>query len=277
MRAEQFSTAVLDWFDRHGRHDLPWQQGINPYRVWVSEIMLQQTQVGRVLPKYEAFMRRFPDIETLASASLADVLSLWNGLGYNRRAKFLHESAQQIMREYSGTIPQTEAELVALPGIGKNTAGAILAYAFSQPVVFVETNIRTVFFHHFFAGHDSVDDKEVADMVELTLDREHPREWYWALMDYGTHLKSTVGGALARSRHYVKQSAFEGSRRQLRGEIIRRFVAGAFDLSDIVDERLESVIDDLVKEAFIERVGGQLRLRSAPVAAIITSDENTHR
>jgi len=237
--------------------------------------MLQQTQVSRVLPKYHAFLARFPDVQSLAMATLPEVLALWSGLGYNRRAKFLHMAAQQIVAKHGGIIPDRESDLIALPGIGKNTAGAILAYAFNQPVVFVETNIRTVFFHHFFADTDGVDDKEVAVLVSETCDPEHPREWYWALMDYGAHLKATAGGKLAQSKHYTRQTVFEGSKRQLRGEVIRRLLAGDTALSSITDNRLEAVLDDLMRESFIERIDGKLRLRAAPVAAIIATDEKT--
>lgn len=239
--------------------------------------MLQQTQVPRVLPKYQAFLKEFPDVKSLAAATLPDVLAVWNGLGYNRRAKFLHAAAQKIVAEHGGIVPNTEDELVALPGIGKNTAGAILAYAYNQPAVFVETNIRTVFFHHFFANRDNIDDKEVLALAVLVLDREHPREWYWALMDYGTHLKVTAGGKLLQSKHYSRQSKFEGSRRQLRGEVIRQLLAGNTELKDIADTRLESVLDDLVREMFIERINGRLRLRSGAVAAIIATDEKADR
>lgn len=238
--------------------------------------MLQQTQVVRVLPKYQAFIKKFPDIQHVAAATLPDVLALWSGLGYNRRAKFLHAAAQQIMARHGGEIPGNVTDLVALPGIGKNTAGAILAYAFNQPVVFVETNIRTVFFHHFFVDREQVDDKEIEAYVTQTLDAEHPREWYWALMDYGAHLKATAGAKLAQSKHYARQSKFEGSRRQLRGEVIRRLLAGA-SLDGITDERLTSVLDDLIQESFIKRSNGQLRLHGGAVAAIIATDEKADR
>src|SRR5262249_55616589 len=142
-------------------------------------------------------------------------------LGYNRRAKFLWQAAQTVVTEYGGRLPQTRAELVALPGIGPNTAGAVLAYAFSQPVAFIETNIRTVFIHHFFAGQQGIADCNILDLVTATLPPDNTREWYWALMDYGSHLKQVVGNLNTLSKHYSKQSAFAGSRRQLRGQVLR--------------------------------------------------------
>lgn len=230
--------------------------------------MLQQTQVGRVLPKYEQFMRLFPTIRSLADAPLVAVLKTWNGLGYNRRAKFLHAAADIVQREYGGVIPNTVESLSELPGVGKNTAGAIVAYAYNLPTVFIETNIRTVFFHHFFADAADIADKDLLALVEQTCDLEHPREWYWALMDYGTHLKQTLGNNISRSKHYVRQSKFEGSRRQLRGQIIKRLLLGPVELTDfekqISDERLTSVVDDLIREGMILRAEDQLRLTGQP-------------
>lgn len=130
---------------------MPWREDTRPYYVLVSEIMLQQTQVERVIPKFEAFIDKFPSTKELAKASLADVLTMWSGLGYNRRAKFLHEAAQMIENEFGGTFPDALQELVKLPGVGVNTAGAIVAYSFNQPVSFIETNVRTVYFYQFHA------------------------------------------------------------------------------------------------------------------------------
>ena len=267
MRADEpfhgFREAVWDYYRSHARR-MPWRDEPTPYHVLVSELMLQQTQVGRVLPKYKAFVRHFPSVESLAAAPLADVLGEWSGLGYNRRAKFLHAAAQMVAREFGGRLPDSLEELTKLPGLGRNTAGAILAYAFNRPVVFVETNVRTVFIHHFFADRESVDDKELLPLVEQTCDAEHPREWYWALMDYGTHLKQTAGNNVAQSRHYVRQSKFEGSRRQVRGRILKRLVGGSQPIAELlaqeVDERTADVLGDLKREGFIEERGGQIRL-----------------
>lgn len=257
-----FQEKVWEYYRAHAR-SMPWRDDPSPYHVLVSELMLQQTQVGRVLPKYEEFMQRFPTVTALAQAPLADVLGVWSGLGYNRRAKFLHAAAQKIVSEYGGKIPDSPEKLVALPGVGKNTAGAILTYAFNQPVVFIETNVRTVFFYHFFADRSNVDDKELLPLVAQTRDDEHPREWYWALMDYGTYLK-TLGSNISQSRHYARQSKFEGSRRQVRGEVLKALVAGPVLLEELAaivdDERLESVVDDLTREGFVEQNNSQLRL-----------------
>jgi A/G-specific adenine glycosylase len=185
----EFLEILWKFYAQSGRGSLPWRQpepddSFDPYKIMVSELMLQQTQVARVIPKYQSFLEQFPDVQSLAMADLSDVLRVWQGLGYNRRAKFLWQAAGAI--DVLGNFPTTYEELVKLPGIGSNTAGAILAYACNQPVVFVETNVRTVYIHHFFADRIDIHDREILSLVGQTLDREHPREFYWAVMDYGS-------------------------------------------------------------------------------------------
>jgi A/G-specific adenine glycosylase len=266
-----FQQTVWQYYQAHGRHDLPWRQpqtdgGYDPYRIVVSELMLQQTQVPRVIPKFQIFIQAFPSFQALASAPLADVLRVWSGLGYNRRAKFLRQTAQIVAEQYGGALPRGRADLVALAGIGFHTAGAVLAYAFNQPVVFIETNIRTVFIHHFFAGQEGVRDAALLPLIQESLPAEKPREWYWALMDYGTHLKQTVGNTAKASAAYTRQSAFHGSRRQVRGQILRVLAEKQYTLSAlhavIADERLPGVLEDLTKEGFVEKVNGRYRLSS---------------
>lgn len=251
--------VVWDYFNKHGR-DMPWRQPdadgtFDPYKIMVSEIMLQQTQVSRVTPKYQAFIERFPTVVSLAQVSLAEVLKMWSGLGYNRRAQYLHKAAQAIGDK---PFPQTLQNLVALPGIGVNTAAAILNYAYNQPTPFIETNIRTVYIYHYFSNHiGPVSDKQLLPHIEETMDREHPREWFWALMDYGAYLKSTVGNLSRDSQHYAKQSTFHGSRRQIRGQVIRLLNRAPLDSAglaqQIPDERLEAVLADLMNEGLIIR------------------------
>src|SRR6476620_8730084 len=165
--------------------DMPWRDDTRPYYVLVSELMLQQTQVSRVIPKFNAFVEAFPNEQTLAESSLAEVLVRWQGLGYNRRAKFLHDAAKRIATEFGGVFPTEAHDILSLPGVGKNTLGAIQAYAFNQSALFIETNIRTVYIHHFFNDQFDVSDSQISEKLEQTLDREHPRAFYWALMDYG--------------------------------------------------------------------------------------------
>jgi A/G-specific adenine glycosylase len=282
-----FQETVWQYYREAGRHDLPWRQpeadgSFSAYKIFVSELMLQQTQVNRVVPKYEQFLGSFPTVEALAHASLAAVLTAWSGLGYNRRAKFLHQAAKTVSDTLGGVFPDNLEGLVNLPGIGKNTAGAILAYAFNQPVVFVETNIRTVYFHHFFdsrapyqmvqgrgvvtdgAVYRLVHDGEVAELAEETLDRSNPREWYWALMDYGAYLKSSGMKLNTLSKHYSKQSKFQGSKRQIRGQVIRLLTAqdrAAEQLhAAIPDERLDQVLIDLLAEGLVTKTAHRYHL-----------------
>ena len=202
---------------------MPWREQPVFYYVLVSEIMLQQTQVARVLVKFAEFTRTFPTIDSLAAADLSRVLAAWQGLGYNRRAKYLHQAAQAVA---ANGAPHTQAELMKLPGVGANTAAAILNYVYEIPTPFVETNIRTVYFHHFFANEMRVSDRDVLAKVAETIDAARPREWFWALMDYGAELKRQGYGRLSQSKHYVKQPPLDGSMRQMRGEIIRRYTHG---------------------------------------------------
>jgi A/G-specific adenine glycosylase len=259
---QTFQAELLAAYERYGRPELPWRRTNDPYRILISELMLQQSWVPRVIPKYEEFLRRFPHIEALAAAELGDVLRAWQGLGYNRRAKYLWQAATTLKAK--GKFPDTLDTLIQLPGVGKNTAGAVLVYAFNQPIVFIETNVRTVYFHHFFEDRTDIADKELLPLIEATLDRKHPREFYWALMDYGSWLKGQGHGAVSRSRHYVRQSKFVGSRRQLRGSILRslstRPHAEAELLDSIQDERGPGVLEDLAREGLIVRGPTGIRL-----------------
>lgn len=271
-----FLQTVWQYYEENGRHDMLWRQPVDgvfdPYRIMVSEIMLQQTQVARVIPKYEAFLIRFPDITALATAPLADVLTQWSGLGYNRRAKFLHQAAQVITKDYQGQLPQDLDQLIKLPGIGHNTAGAIRVYAFDQPQAFIETNIRSVYIHHFFPAHETVADRDIMPLVQASLDEldyeaQTPRTWYWALMDYGAFLKQTQGNASRRSKTFVKQSAFKGSRREIRGFVLKALRMQPHTASQLrkqfPDERLAQVLDDLCKEGLIHCTDKQYHLGPA--------------
>ncbi len=245
---------------------MPWRVDTNPYYVLVSELMLQQTQVERVIPKFLQFITRFPTIAALAEAPLSDVLTLWSGLGYNRRAKFLHEAAQKVTKDFNGTIPDQFDQLIKLPGVGPNTAGAILAYSFNQPVTFVETNIRTVYFHHFFEDQPSVSDEDLREIIAATIDHEHPREWYWALMDYGAFLKKQGVGRIDKSTHYHKQAPLKGSLREVRGMILRALTAGDMSAKKLAaampaDERFARALAALLAEGLIDQTSNRLHLR----------------
>jgi A/G-specific adenine glycosylase len=262
----RFQHLVQDHFKRHGR-DLPWRTVSSPYPVLVSEVMLQQTQVDRVIPKFAAFIARFPDVACLATAPLPDLLAAWQGLGYNRRALALQQAAQQILTHHDGRVPRDPAQLTALPGIGPYTAGAIAAFAFDLPTVFIETNIRAVMLHYFFPGREQVPDRELLPLVAATLDQAHPRDWYNALMDLGVTLKKAHGNPARRSAHHGRQSPFKGSDRQLRGQLLKLLLAeGTISSTALAkrypddQERLPRIIARLIQEGFITQKGRQLQI-----------------
>lgn len=217
---QSFIKTVWNYYHTHGRHDLTWRHDTSPYSIVVSEIMLQQTQVTRVITKYASFIKKFPNWKKLTQASVSEVLGEWKGLGYNRRGLALHTIAKIVTETYKGKLPQDIEQLETLPHIGPNTARSISAFAFNIPVIFIETNVRTVFIHHFFKDAKNVHDKVLMPLIEKTVDHEHPREWYWALMDYGSHLKHTLGNLSRQSKHYKKQSAFKGSNREFRSKLL---------------------------------------------------------
>ena len=264
-----FVETVKNFYTAWGRHDLPWRQTHDPYKILVSEVMLQQTQVVRVMAKYEEFLSLFPTVDSLAQAPLGAVLTLWQGLGYNRRAKLLHACAQTVVREYKGVWPRDITLLRSLPGIGPYTAGAVAAFAFSIPSTIIETNVRTVYLHHFYPDETNVSDALLLPIIKATLDQTDPRSWYYALMDYGSHLKQTVGNKNTQSKHYTKQSKFEGSDRQIRGAIIRALslkntgvtLANILkEISSTDPERLRVQLAKLLAEKMVEKVGARYQL-----------------
>ncbi len=220
MTTRRFRQIIYRHFRENSR-PLPWRATRDPYRIMVSEVMLQQTQVERVIPKYEAFLGRFPTVAALTAAPLAEVLTLWQGLGYNRRAMLLKRAAEEIVTRHGGTVPADPAELARLPGIGRYTAGAIAAFAFGHPAPFIETNIRSVFIHFFFPDRSDVRDREILPLVAQTMDRANIRDWYNAMMDYGVMLKRSIPNPSRQSRGHRRQSPFRGSNREIRGEILR--------------------------------------------------------
>jgi A/G-specific adenine glycosylase len=262
----RFRALIYRHYDREGR-SFPWRLTRDPYRILVSEFMLQQTQVERVLTKYETFLRSFPDFSTLASASLAEVLTLWQGLGYNRRAKALRETARLVVEEEGGALPEDPERLERFPGVGGATAGAVAAFAFGRPAVFLETNIRRVFIHFFFPPSETVRDREILPLAASTLDRRDPRRWYYALMDYGVMLKKSVANPNRRSAHYQRQSPFEGSDRQVRSGVLKTLLAEpglrpgeVMDRVGVERERGRRIIGELRREGFLEAGGGRLRI-----------------
>ena len=265
---KSFQKVINQYYLQHKR-PMPWRDTVDPYCILVSEFMLQQTQAERVLLKYGPFITRFPDFQTLSRAGLKEVLAAWQGLGYNRRAINLKETAEEIISRYSGKVPESTEELIQLPGIGKATAGAILAFVFNKPSVFIETNIRRVFIHFFFQDKKDIQDKEIMPLVEKTLDHENPRHWYYALMDYGTMLKKQGSNPNRKSAHYSRQAPFEGSNRQARGAILRHLLNNGtmeeyelITLLGITPLHGEKIISDLEKDGFLYRCGANVCLRT---------------
>lgn len=263
----QFRNTVLDHYRREGRR-LPWRETRDPYAILVSEIMLQQTQVDRVREKYLEFLAVFPTWRDLAGAELSRVLSLWQGLGYNRRAVSLQRCARAVLERFGGTLPCEAGELESLPGIGPYTARAVAAFAFGVATPFIETNIRSVFIHHFFADRESVRDAEILPLVELALDRDNPRDWYYALMDYGATLKRGMANPSRKSAHHARQSPFRGSNREQRGMILRAILAEPGVALSRLEARvaLEAAslarnLEQLEREGFIRKDSGRFWIR----------------
>lgn len=266
-----FKKTVLGFYAKNGRHRLPWRKTTNPYRILVSEVMLQQTQVDRVIPYYKNFLKKFPTVNALAHAPLGEVLRAWSGLGYNRRAKMLHDAAKEII--IYDNFPCEYKELIRLPGVGDYTAKAVRVFAFNEPEVLIETNVRTVFIHHFFPRSRSVSDHTLLPLIEQTVPHPGvaqkagvgPREWYAAIMDYGTHLKKTHGNVSRRSAHYIKQKPLKGSNREVRGALLRALhhvprTFGELRTLPFEHGRLERQLTALVSEGFVVKSGHRYRL-----------------
>jgi A/G-specific adenine glycosylase len=271
MTVNAFRKIVWKHYEEHGRHALPWRKTHDPYKILVSEFMLQQTQVDRVIPYFKTWIQKYPNVRSLAAASLGDVLISWQGLGYNRRAKMLHEAAKAVVREHAGKMPKTVEELERLPGVGPYTARAVAAFAYNQKVTLIETNIRTAMIHHFFADRSGVSDSEVGEVLEKAFPKEDmanaSREWNAALMDYGAHLKRSGIRINAKSKGYIKQSTFSGSAREIRGAILRAVSGGAASSSKLVrlfpKERTDQVTTQLTKllsEGLITKRGSMYSL-----------------
>jgi len=266
MDITSFVATITSYYQEHKR-SFPWRSTHDPYCIMVSEIMLQQTQTFRVEPKYEAFIATLPTFKALADAPFAQVLQLWKGLGYNRRALALQQCAKKVVEEFGGALPDEPAILQTFPAIGYATSCSITAFAFNKPTIFIETNIRSVFIHFFFPDREDVTDKEIMPLVEATVDQRNPREWYYALMDYGVMLKKEHKAINKRSKHYTRQSRFEGSDRQVRGKILEcllqygRITNGELqDILAVHETRLIPIIETLKKDKLIIEQKDYLKL-----------------
>lgn len=264
---EKFKGKLYKFYKENYRH-LPWRindlfsdKKGNPYKILVSEMMLQQTQVSRVKEKYKSFLKKFPTVTALAEAPRGDVLKEWQGLGYNRRALYLKRTAETVVEKYNRKFPKDYRALLSLSGIGQSTAGAIMAFSYNQPIVFIETNVRSVFIHEFFKDKENITDKEIFPLIEKTLDRDHPRDFYYALMDYGVYLKQTENHS-RKSKHYTKQSKFKGSHREARAKVLKfllehpktksaKIISQKLNLSE---EKIIKCVAELKKEGFLNSI-----------------------
>jgi A/G-specific adenine glycosylase len=290
----EFFETVIDYYKKNGRHDLPWRKTSDLYKILVSEMMLQQTQVLRVIPKYEAFLKWFPNVETLAQAELGEVYELWQGLGYNRRARFLRDAARVVVQgqtsytrsdlvNFVDLFPDTIEGLERLPGVGPYTARAVYTFTYNKPCIVIETNVRACVLHHFFpkAKKGSVSDARIEKIMDECMEyieSRQPktdakkyvrpwREWYSALMDYGTHLKATQVNPSRKSRTHVVQKKFKGSVREVRGEILRilsqarqqtRLAAIRKQTADSLqatDDKFDAALSGLIKDGMVVQKG----------------------
>ncbi|AEF83227.1 adenine glycosylase [Leadbettera azotonutricia] len=269
MERKKFRSVIYSYYDEQGR-SFPWRRNLAPWGILVSEFMLQQTQTERAVSYWERWMEKWPTAACLDKAPLEEVLKEWSGLGYNRRAMYIKECANIITTEHKGIVPQTPESLLELPGIGPYCSGAISCFAYNYPSVFIETNIRAVMLHFFFKDQEGIKDSELLPLLEKHLDKENPRKWYWALMDYGAALKKTTPNPNRRSAHYTRQSAFKGSLRQIRGSLIRSLVkcspAAPEELRKSLDvktdeEEFYQALKSLEKDSLVAEAGGRYRIK----------------
>lgn len=284
-----FRWAIFRWFAAHGR-DLPWRRTRDPWRVLVSEVMLQQTQVDRVIPKYLSFVRRWPTPAAMARAPLRDVLSAWSGLGYNRRAAHLKAAAETVVRAHGGVMPADVEALEALPGVGRYTARAVASFAYGQDVALWDTNVRRIALRVFRGGEfaDADPGREALErLLADALPSGRSRDWHGALMDFGSAVcvsrnplcaSCPLRGVCLAAPRFLEgerpprrlarpQARFAGSRREARGKVVRMLAAagkrGASELA-VVDalerEDAGAVIGSLVRDGLVVRKGRRLAL-----------------
>ena len=276
--------ALREWYaPRRGAY--PWRETRDPYAIWVSEVMLQQTQASRVAPAFRSFLRRFPTVRALAAAPRRDVVKGWSGLGYNRRAVRLSEAARAIVRDHGGRIPRDRTELLALPGVGPYTAAAVASMGFGEPVAVVDTNVRRVVarVHLGIDGHEA-SVRDVGALADAWLDRVDPATWNQAVMDLGREVcrpkphcqvcplarvcRFRRSGAVA-DRGPRRQGAFEGSSRQVRGAVVNALRSNPSLTSarlaaevGFAPDRVERAVETLVFDGLLEVRAGRIRLAS---------------
>ncbi len=266
-KIDEFQKMIFLWW-RKNRRSLPWRKTNDPYSILVSEVMLQQTQVVRVLPKYEEFLYFFPDVYALAAASPAKVLQLWRGMGYNRRALYLKKTAEVVVNTYHGYFPETELELRKLAGVGKYTARAIMVFANRAPVAMIDTNIRQILVHFFFGGLPQKE-KDVQEVADQLVPKGKSWEWHQALMDYGAlELPNIVD--TSKKQKKPKSKPFKETDRYFRGRIVDALCEKSWDentltlyLSDFYKKPavyIGKIVDGLIRDGLVERAKNTLRL-----------------
>lgn len=260
-----FRKEIWKYWEKKGRHDLPWRKTKNPYHILVAEVMLQQTQVSRVIEKYRGFLQAFPTVRALAKSPLSRVLKMWNGLGYNRRAKYLLDAAKMISSKHNGRVPRDYTSLRTLPGVGDYTARAIRVFAFDEPDVLIETNIRAAYIHYFYSSllqKTRITDSQILLVAVKAAEGQNPRKWHSALMDYGAHIKKFYENPTRRSASYVRQSKFKGSLRQIRGAIIRELHTGKLSPEALPfrKSRIKKALTELARDGLVRKRDGQWRI-----------------
>lgn len=266
-------SSLWKWFRAHGRHDLPWRKTRDPYKILVSEMMLQQTQVGRALIKYDEFLNKFPDVATLAAAPLGDALRAWSGLGYNRRAKYLWECARTVQEKHRGQFPKDFHALQEFPGIGRSTAAALCAFAFGADEPMIDTNIRRILMRIFFRKtiQNTIHDKALYDLAKTLIPKGRGREWNWAMMDVGALACKAknhddarcpfqkLHGKVGDFQYKKPAKKFQNSDRYYRGQIMQKLVKKkeGFRKQELMralgirEERCEKILEALREERLI--------------------------
>lgn len=252
-----FISIIEEYYQIRGRK-FPWRETCDPYAVLLSELMLQQTQTERVHPKYHRFLELWPDFYALDQAPFPEILKEWKGLGYNRRAIALKEIAKISVAQYHGSLPVELEKLRSLPMVGAATAAAVRSFSFNLPSLYLETNIRRVLLYFFFDGEEKIRDRDLYEVLEQLQSRDNPKQWYYALMDYGVYLKKQMKNPNIRSAHYVKQGRFENSNRQIRGQILTVFTERGvvtreelYKWLNFEEERIDECLEALIQEKFI--------------------------
>jgi A/G-specific adenine glycosylase len=255
QRIAAFRRKIWRFYAQHRRH-LPFRESDDPYRIVVAEFMLQQTQVARVIPKYEAWLEKWPTWGELAAAGRRELLAMWSGLGYNRRAIYLAQLAEIIVERFDNRLPDDPEILQTLPGIGPYTAHAVLIFTFNKPLVTIDTNIRRVLIHEFDLPSDTPKSK-LEDLARRLLPRGRSRDWHNALMDYS---RVALPGRLPNASPRHKQKPFRGSRRQIRGEIVRRLTASPRVALDHIARDMKRPVGDVTEAAEALRKEGLVRI-----------------